>query len=329
MGRLLRGLLFLIGLIALVAAGGYFALRRADIPYETLAAQYENAQSRYVDLPSGVRMHYREQGVDGPKLLLIHGYSSSLETWEPWVERLGDEYRLISIDLPGHGLTQAPAVYSPSIEAFTDLVEEFAQTQGLTQFAIAGNSMGGNIAWQYTLAHPERIDALILVDASGFPEAGDAQQNEPLAFKLLRNPAARTVIRDLDITSLVREGLQKSFSDPAIADETMVTRYVNFARAPGHRDILLTLQADRADRQQATAELLDGIDRPTLIIWGDTDNLIPASHAQLFHNAIANSEVLVLEQAGHLPQEEAADLSADTVREFLYRVYEGSALAAE
>jgi pimeloyl-ACP methyl ester carboxylesterase len=329
MGRLLRGLLILIGLVALVAVGGYFFLRRADIPYETLSAQYENAQSRYVDLPGGVRMHYREQGVDGPKLLLIHGYSSSLETWEPWVERLGDEYRLISIDLPGHGLTSAPADYAPSIENFSALVEDFAEAQGLTQFAIAGNSMGGNVAWQYTLAHPERVDALILVAASGWPDEAGTQQNEPIAFKLLRNPAARAVLRDLDITALVREGLQKSFADPALATEAMTTRYVSFARPPGHRDILLTLMGDRAERAPATAELLDGIDRPTLILWGDSDNLVPPSRAELFHDAIANSEVLVFEHVGHLPQEEAADASADTVREFLYRVYEGSALAAE
>ena len=118
---LFGGVLALVGLIALVLVAGYFVLKRDDVPYETLAARYESAASRYVDLPSGVRMHYRDEGqATGPTLLLIHGFSASLHTWEPWVQRLGDEYRVITLDLPGHGLTRAPAGYQASIEAFRD-----------------------------------------------------------------------------------------------------------------------------------------------------------------------------------------------------------------
>lgn len=324
MGRLFGGLLTLLGLIALIAVGGYFALKRDDIAYETLAAHYESAASRYVDLPNGVRLHYRVQGAAGPTLLLIHGYSSSLETWEPWAQRLGDEYNLVSIDLPGHGLTGAPAGYAASIEAYRDLVEAFVQAQGLNHFAIAGNSMGGHVAWEYALAHPERVDALILVDAAGWPVTGDEQKGQPIAFTLLRNPIAGPLMRDLDNTVVVREGLQKSFADPAFVTDDMVTRYVDLSRAPGHRDILLSLMTD-THRNPATAERLEAIDRPTLIIWGDADNLIPPHDAELFHSAIANSQVLMLEHVGHLPQEEAADASADAVREFLYPVYEGVA----
>lgn len=327
MGKFFGGLLTLIGLVALIAAGAYFTLRRPDIPYETLAARYESAASRYVELDNGVRVHYRDEGVDGPVLVLIHGYSASLHTWAPWVERLGDEYRLISLDLPGHGLTSAPADYVASNQASAELIEMFADALGLDQFAIAGNSMGGDVAWRYTLAHPERVDALILVDSAGWPASAEEQQSEPIAFQLLRNPIARPIIRDLDNTAIVRDGLQQAFANPALADDAMITRYVDFSRAPGHRSILLELQTDRAAREPATAELLDGIDRPTLIIWGDQDHLIPASNAERFHNAIANSQVLMLEGVGHLPQEEAADASAMAVREFLYQIYEGSALA--
>ncbi|MDX2274426.1 MAG: alpha/beta hydrolase [Hyphomonadaceae bacterium] len=320
MGRLFGGLLTLIGLIALVAVGGYFALKRDDIPYETLAARYENAASRYVDLPNGVRMHYRAQGADGPVLLLIHGYSASLHTWEPWAERLGDEYRVISIDLPGHGLTSAPAGYAASIGAYRDLVEAFAQAQGLTHFAIAGNSMGGRVAWEYALAHPERVDALILVDAAGFVDRPDENAQEPIAFKLIRNPITGPLLLNLDNTAVVREGLGKSFADPAFVSDEMVARYVDLSRAPGHRQILLAMMTN--PQTPATAEQLAAIDRPTLIIWGDKDNLIPVRHAELFRAAIANSRVQIFENVGHLPQEEVADASADTVREFLYPVYE-------
>src|SRR5262245_48825341 len=124
---LIRALLIIVGLAVVVCVGGYFVLKRDDIPYAELAARYGNAESRYVDLPSGIRMHYRDEGQStAPVILLVHGYSASLHTWEGWVPRLSEDYRVISIDLPGHGLTQTPQGYRASIEAFRDAVDEFA-----------------------------------------------------------------------------------------------------------------------------------------------------------------------------------------------------------
>lgn len=334
---LLGGLLALVGIVAIVGAVGYFTLKRDDIPYETLAAKYESAASRYIDLPSGVRMHYRDQGVTQPAgqppvptILLIHGYSASLHTWEPWVERLGEQYRVVSIDLPGHGLTRAPAGYRATIENFRDVVAEFARAYGLTRFTIAGNSMGGNVAWSYALAHPDQLDALILVDSAGWPhpEREGALDRSPL-MQALRNPTLGPMLRDLDNTRLFRQGLQSSFADPAKVDDAMVTRYVELARAPGHRDILLQLQTGYASRTQASNERLAAIHIPTLIIWGAHDNLIPVADSELFHTAIAGSQLVVFQDSGHIPQEEIPDASATAVSEFLYRTHEGSALAAE
>lgn len=334
MRKLLIGILALVGLVAIVLAAGYFALRRPDIPYETLAARYENAASRYVDLPSGARMHYRDQG-EGPTLLLIHGFSASLHTWEPWVERLatGDDrindYRIVSIDLPGHGLTRAPADYEASIDAFRDLVAEFVQSQNLGRFALAGSSMGGNVAWEYALAHPDQVEALILVDASGWEETREEFAEDPPVFKLIRNPVIGPLLRDLDSTSLIRQGLEASFGDPALVDDAMVARYADMARAPGHRDILLQMTLNFRSRNYATPERLAALQMPVLVLAGDRDVIVPVEHARQFHSAIAGSELVLFEGIGHVPQEEAADQSAMAVHEFLYRVYEGSALAPE
>ena len=324
---LFGGLLAIVGLVALIAVGGYFVLKRDDIPYETLAARYESAASRYVDLPSGVRMHYRDEGqANGPPLLLIHGFSASLHTWEPWVQRLGDEYRVITLDLPGHGLTRAPAGYQASIEAFRDEVHEFARIQNLTHFALAGSSMGGNVAWEYALANPDQVDALILVGASGWPEDRAGLDQDPPIFKLLRNPVLGPLLRDLDNSQLARGGLESSFYNAALVDDAMVDRYVNMARAPGHRDILLQITLGFRERQYASNERLAALRMPVLILHGDTDRLVPPIHGQQFHDAIAGSQLIVFEQTGHIPQEERADESATAVREFLYPVVEGAAL---
>jgi pimeloyl-ACP methyl ester carboxylesterase len=334
MRRLLVGLLVLVGIVAVLLAGGYFALKRPDVPYETLAARYENSASRYVDLPGGVRMHYRDQG-QGPTLLLIHGFSASLHTWEPWVERLAtgenriNDYRIISIDLPGHGLTRAPAGYQASIEAYRDIVAAFVRSQNLERFALAGSSMGGNIAWEYALAHPEQVETLILVDASGWQETRAEFARDPPVFKLLRNPMLGPLLRDLDSTRLIRGGLEASFGDPALVDEAMVTRYAELARAPGHREILLQMTLAFRERNFATAERLAPLQMPVLVLAGDQDRLVPVDHARQFNEAIAGSQLVLFEGIGHIPQEEAADDSALAVHEFLYQVHEGSALAAE
>jgi len=337
MGRLLTGLLVIVGLIALVAIGGYFVLKRPDIPYEALASRYESAASRYVDLPNGVRMHYRDEGdPNAPVILAIHGFSASLHSWEPWVTQLAtgperiNDYRIISLDLPGHGLTRAPAGYRASIEAFRDAVAEFVRSQQLTRFAIAGNSMGGNVAWEYALAHPDQVSALILVDASGWPDARLEDSDEPLIFKLLRNPASAAVLRDLDNTRLIRQGLEQAFYDPALVTDDMVTRYAELSRAPGHRDILLQMTLGFAERNYATAERLAPLaNMPVLVLTGDTDRLVPPEHAQQFHDAIAGSQLIVFERIGHLPQEETPEMSAMAVHEFLYAADSPEAVAAE
>lgn len=334
MKRIFVGLLVLIGIVAVVAASGYFALRRPDIPYDTLAARYESPASRYADLPSGVRMHYRDEG-QGPVLLLIHGFSASLHTWEPWVERLATgenriaDYRVISIDLPGHGLTQAPAGYEASIDAYRDAVADFVILQDLQRFALAGSSMGGNVAWEYALEYPNQVEALILVDASGWQETRAEFASDPPVFQVLRNPLIGPLLRDLDSTRLIRQGLEASFGDPALVDDAMVTRYAEMSRAPGHRDILLQMTLGFRSRNFATAERLEPLRMPVLILSGDQDRIVPVDHARQFNEAISGSNLILFEGIGHIPQEEAADDSAMAVHEFLYQVHEGSAVAAQ
>lgn len=315
---LLNIILGLAGIAAVLAAIGYFTLKRDDIPYPTLAAKYESAASRYLDLPGNIRMHYRDEGSrepGAPVLLLVHGFSASLHTWEPWVQRLGDTYRIVSIDLPGHGLTAAPAGYQANIEAYRDLVETFAQAHGLERFIIAGSSMGGNVAWQYALARPGRVEGLILVGAAGWEDARYADGDEPQVFKLLRSPLG-PLLMQLDSTRLVRQGLEASFYDPRFVDTAMVTRYTDLARAPGHRDILLQISTGR--RTYATPEMLAPLAAiPVLVLHGDTDRLVPPEHGQQFANAISSATLVMYENVGHIPQEEIADRTAADVRAFV------------
>lgn len=314
-------ILGLVGILALAAVAGYFILKRPDIPYETLAAKYESGASRYELFADGVRLHYRDEGnPDGPTLLLLHGFSASLHTWEPWVQQLGGEYRIVTLDLPGHGLTRAPAGYQGSIHAFRDAVSTFADAKDLQHFIIGGNSMGGHVAVEYALAHPEQVDALMLIDSAGWPEPPNATEGQgAIIFQLLRNPIAANILRDLDNSALIRQGLETAFpAKPELVDDAMVARYAELSRAPGHRDIILGLM--RADRPLATPERLAALTIPTLIIHGKQDHLTPLSFGEQFNAAIAGSEFQVLDGIGHAPQEEVPEQSAALVRAFVQRV---------
>lgn len=316
---------FLLGVVLLVAValvGGYLALSRPDVPYADLDKAYATPASKFIDMGGGVAAHYRDEGnPNGRVLLLVHGFSASTQTWDKWIAALGSEYRMVSLDLPGHGLTVTPAGYQPTIEGFADYVDAVAEKLKLGKVTVIGSSMGGGTAWQLALRHPARIDALVLVDASGWappPKAGD---NGPKIFGLMRNPVIGPFLRRLDNTSMVRQGLQSAFYDPKLADEAMVKRYVDMSRAPNHGEVLLTLMSGRGERTVATKELLAKIAAPTLILWGRQDNLVAVESATKFNDAIPGSKLIIYDKVGHLPQEEIPVRSASDLRNFLHAAF--------
>jgi pimeloyl-ACP methyl ester carboxylesterase len=221
-------------------------LRRGDIPYEQLESIYANADSRYLAFGDDMRVHFRDVGPrDGKVIMLVHGFSASLQTWEPWVTNLKRDYRVVSIDLPGHGLSRCLDNDAIGPKQFVETINRVANGLGIEHFTLAGNSMGGGAAWAYALAHPDRLDGLVLVDAAGWPRDEAETDSRPLVFKLLEIDLARRVMKDLDLSALIRGGLENSFSDPSFVTDEMVERYATLARAPCHREALLSLSAGR------------------------------------------------------------------------------------
>lgn len=313
--------LFLLGIAGVGLGAGWALLHRADIPYEQLEAKYGATDSQYVDLGQGVRMHYRVSGPRAaPVLLLVHGFSASTHTWDAWADLLDRSYRVVRVDLPGHGLTRAPTSYHGGVNAYRDTLQAFVKSQSLGPFVLVGSSMGGNVAWRYALAHPENVAGLVLVDAAGWPDLRAGSAGLPV-FQLLRNPVLGPVIRDLDSSALTRQGLRAAFADPALANEEMVLRYTELSRAPGHRQQLIDNSLGYRNGDYASAEKLAGIKAPTLILHGDRDLLVPLAAAQLFHGAIAGSQLVIYSGIGHLPQEEAPSRSAQDVSEFAAKAF--------
>jgi len=313
-----RKLLIVLVILIAILAAGWASLRRADIPYDTLETAYTSKTSQFTTLSNGLKLHYRDEGnPEGEPLVLVHGFSASLHTWEPWVRELGDTYRIISLDLPGHGLTRADDGELVSMTGFVIAIQELADTLGLDAFTIAGNSMGGGAAWNYALDFPERTGGLILVDAAGWPREEGEGEGRPLIFKLLENDIARFLIKDLDMSGMIESGLKDSFYDQSFVTEEMVNRYASLSRAPGHRPAILKLTSDRDTRRAAGPDLMAQIKAPTLVLHGDQDNLIPVRAGERFAEHIPGAELVIYENVGHLPQEEVASRSAADVRRFL------------
>ena len=316
--------------LGVVLTAGWFVLQRADIGYDRLEIVYANSDSRILPLENGLRVHYRDVGPrKAPVIVLVHGFSSSLHTWEPWVANLRRDYRVITLDLPGHGLTNCLESGKIGTEVFADTVDRVTRALGIDKFTLAGNSMGGGVAWAYALAHPDRLDGLVLVDASGWPESAADAKKGPLVFKLLANPVARRLMKNTDMTILVRSGLRDSFANPDLATDAMVERYTALARAPCHRDALMALSSGRSEADYATDAKLSAIKVPTLILHGEQDNLIPVSAGRKFADAIPEAKLITYPDAGHLPQEEVSAQSAADLRAFLEGAESGEANAGD
>jgi pimeloyl-ACP methyl ester carboxylesterase len=316
-----RGVLFgVTAVVAGLAVAGCVFLR-PDIPYATLDSRYANAQSRFMDLPGGLRIHYRDQGNPaGPTLVMVHGYAASLHAWEPWVERLGGAYRIVTLDLPGHGLTQAPANWPPSLGAYADVVLEVADRLKLPPFVIVGNSMGGGVAWTFALAHPDRVRGLVLVDAVGLPPPPSAgrPKGTPLVFQILATPVGRFVLAHVDTKSLAEKGLRQAYVDQSLVTPALVNRYVDLSRAPGHREILTSGGAGHGPPM--TAETFAKIHAPTLMLHGDADTVIPVASSHRLAQVIPGSRLITYPGVGHVPMEQIPDRSAADVRAFLAKV---------
>jgi pimeloyl-ACP methyl ester carboxylesterase len=303
-------------LLVVLLAAAFLLLQRKPTTYAKLDPIYTSAESQFLDMGDGVSAHYRDEGnPSGRTLLLVHGFSASLHTWEKWVPLLGSEYRMISVDLPGHGLTRTPKGYVPTIENYADFVEAVAAKLNLGKVTVIGSSMGGATAWQLALRHPQRVEGLVLVGASGWPDPRIDDREEPVIFKMLRNPVMGPILRRIDTTPQVRQGLKASFVNDALVDDAMVKRYVDFSGLPNHGETLLAIMT--GTRTLATKDLLGKISAPTLILHGRQDNLVNVAGGTKFNDAIAGSRLIIYDDVGHLPQEEIPERSADDLRAFL------------
>lgn len=298
-----------LALCALIVVAVLAVGLRFDIEPAALMDKYAGPPSRFVDV-DGLSVHYRDRGPrDAPVVLLLHGSSASLHTWEGWAAALSDRFRVIALDLPGHGMTGPyPAGGDYTLAGYAEFLDRFADRLGLRQFSLAGNSLGGAIAWTYAGLQPQRVERLILIDAAGYP-----RPEQRRFFGLMNFPGAELALRWLTPRFLVAATLRSVYADPAKVDEALVDRYRDLVLRAGNRAAILP----RLRQYAPDLSLLQRLDMPVLVMWGAQDRIVPPAVAFRFQNDIDDAALQIYSDLGHVPMEEDAARSAADARKFL------------
>ena len=277
-----------------------------DKPRAALEAMYPGAY-RIVD---GARLRLRDSGPrDAPAVILIHGFGSSLDTWEPWAQALSARFRVIRFDLPGFGLSGADPTGDYTDAREMKLLAGLMDQLGIARASLIGNSLGGRIAWSFAALYPNRVARLVLVSPDGFASPGfeyDKPPEVPLIMKALPYIAPR---------AMLKQNLAAAYANPAALSEATLTRYRDLMLAPGVRPAILARMNQVILRDPAPT--LARIKAPTLILWGEKDAMIPISNAADYLRNIPAARLVRLPNLGHVPFEEDPAHSLQPVEQFL------------
>jgi len=304
-----RVLIAVLVILAVALAGLAIWLWTPDISRAELEATYLRAPTDLIDV-GGFRVHVRESGPrDAPAVVMLHGFGSSLHTFEPWAEALEADYRVIRFDLPGSGLSDPDptGVYTDarSMEIVVGLLDRL----GVERAVLVGNSIGGRLAWTFAGANPDRVDKLVLISPDGFASPGFEYGRAPEV------PGVLSLMRYVLPKALLRPNIVAAYGDPDALTEETLERYHALLLAPGNRDAMI-------ERMRQTilvdpAPILRGIEAPVLLLWGEKDGLIPVSNAADYMRALPDGRLVTFPSLGHVPHEEAPGESLVPVRAFL------------
>jgi len=296
-------------LIAGIVACAYWVWTPDKDP-DQLRTNYAQSPSAFIKIV-GTSVHYRDSGSkSAPALVFLHGFGSSLHTWEEWSKTLEKNYRVIRLDLPGFGLSGENDDNDFSdmhdIAVIMGLLDEL----GINKASFIGNSLGGKLAWRIASAYPERIEKLALISPDGFASEGFDYDKQP-------QPSFMLSVMTIALPKpLLKMSLAPAYADQHSLTPAMVDRYHDLMCAPGVRKSIVarfnqTLLKD-------PVPLLKKIQANTVLIWGERDAMIPVANATDYLNAIPNSRLIVLPNVGHLPQEEQADIGLAALQKFLH-----------
>jgi len=284
-----------------------------DRSVQELSAQWAAPPSKFITI-KGLPVHVRDQGPrDDPlPIVLIHGTAASLHTWEGWVAALKQQRRVITMDLPGFGLTGPNAQGDYRSQTYTQFILDLLDAFGVQRCVLGGNSLGGDIAWRVAATAPQRVRQLILVDSAGYPLKSESV---PIGFVIARIPGVNRLMDFALPHALVAASVRNVYGDATRVTPALVDRYEALMLRAGNRHALSArfAQSDFG----VDAWRIKTLTQPTLIVWGGRDRLIPVGDARQFQRDIIGSALVVFDDLGHVPHEEDPVRTVAAVQSFL------------
>ena len=312
MKRVFKILAVIVALIVVAVV----LLRTPDTDPQQMRAKYGGQPSQFVALAKGQTIHLRDEGPrDAPAIMLLHGSNSSLHTWDAWAAGLSDTYRVIRFDQVGHGLTGPASDGDYSKARLVADVDAVADHLGVETFVVAGNSMGGWVSAAYAIAHPDRVNGLGLLNASGAPRK-EGEGRLYLGAIVASIPVVNNVMTIITPRSLVKSSYEDSVANTDIITDETVDRYWELLRYPGNRQAVV----DRVNTPRGgpfDAADIARLTMPALIMWGQEDQVTPLRGARWYAEHLPNDRSIIYPNVAHAPMEEVPEESVTDFREWL------------
>ncbi len=220
-------------LFIVTGAAAVLLFGHKDISVNELKTKYSNAASSFIAV-DGMQVHFRDEGskADSNIIVLIHGTASSLHTFDVWADSLKTTNRVIRMDLPAYGLTGPFPDHNYSMTHYTAFLQNFLNALKVKKCVLAGNSLGGEIAWNFTLTQPAMVSKLILIDAAGYPLHS---KSVPIAFKVARMPVLNKILTYITPKFIVKASVENVYFDKAKVTDALVQRYFDLTLREGNR----------------------------------------------------------------------------------------------
>jgi pimeloyl-ACP methyl ester carboxylesterase len=306
--RAARAAAWVVAILAVLLGGLALHDRAAPRPSPWLARQGLEARYEIVD---GHRLRYVRAG-HGPAVVLVHGFGSSIYTWKDVIPGLARDHDVVALDLPGFGRSDQPP--DLSVEELPRAVLGLMDRLSIARAALVGNSLGGGVCALVAGDHPGRVSALVLVDAAGF-HLGSAER--PAMVRFTMGPAGALVSLLPGKRLVVESALRQVFHNPSLVTTERVAEYLQGATRSGTLASVRSLGDSLRDRRSIVQDALARVKAPTLVIWGGDDRWIPVADAERFHAALPGSRLVLIDDCGHVPQEEKPEVVLTLLRGFL------------
>ena len=298
-----------LALISLILLAALY-LWTPDKSKAELEKIYGSPKNAYVSA-LGVNLHYQDTGPskNAIPILFLHGFGASLQTWDTWAQALSEDCRVISVDLPGFGLTGEDPSGIYTDQRSVEVLEAFLKELKIPKVVLVGNSMGGKFAWQFAARYPNQVAKLVLISPDGYASPGIEYGKKPDV------PAIADLYRYFFSKTFLAMNLKPAYADPNTLNDALVNRYYDLMLAPGVRGAILARMQQTV--LQDPVPSLESIQVPTLLIWGEKDAFIPISNSNDYLKVMPNAKRVSLPNIGHLPQEEQPSIGLQVLKEFL------------